>query len=193
GVAFLFAPLFHPAMKYVAKTRGELGVRTIFNLLGPITNPAGVTKQLVGTYRKEAATKMADALGKLSTELACVVHSDSGMDEVAVSGETAVFEVSGEHPTRAYTISAGTFGLSDHPGDSVLGGTPEENAQIALRVLGKQPGPHRDVVLANAAVGIYVAGRARDLAEGSARAAESIDSGRAMERLRHLVEFSNRP
>ncbi len=193
GVAFLFAPLFHPAMKYAAKTRADLGVRTIFNLLGPITNPAGVTKQLVGTYRKEAATRIAEALSRLSTDRACVVHSDSGMDEVAVSGDTAVVEVNGEEPTRTYTISARTFGLSDHPGSSVLGGSPEENAQIALRVLGKEQGPHRDVVVANAAVGIYVAGKARDLAEGSARAAESIDSGRAMQTLRNLVEYTNRP
>jgi len=193
GVGFLFAPLFHPAMKYAAKPRAELGVRTIFNLLGPITNPAGVTKQLVGTYRREAASRIAEALSRLSTERACVVHSDSGMDEVAVSGETSVFEVSTDTPTRRYTVSAGTFGLSDSPGSSVLGGTPEENARIALRVLEQERGPHRDVVVANAAVGIYVAGKAGDLAEASSRAAESIDSGRAMQTLRRLVEFTNQP
>ena len=186
GVGFLFAPLFHPAMKYAAKSRADLGVRTIFNLLGPITNPAGVTKQLVGTYRKEAAFRIAGALARLSTERACVVHSDDGMDEVAVSGETSVFEVNGESPTRSYTVS-------DHPGSSVVGGTPEENARIALNVLEKQKEPHRDVVLANAAFGIYVAGRAGDLAEGSAQAAESIDSGRAMQTLKRLVEYTNRP
>jgi anthranilate phosphoribosyltransferase len=115
------------------------------------------------------------------------------MDEVAVSGETSVFEVNGESPTRSYTVSAGTFGLPDRPGSSVVGGTPEENAQIALNVLEKQGGPHRDVVVANAAFGIYVAGRANDLAEGSAKAAESIDSGRAMQTLKRLVEYTNRP
>jgi anthranilate phosphoribosyltransferase len=193
GVGFLFAPLFHPAMKYAAKPRAELGVRTIFNLLGPITNPAGVTKQLVGTYRKETASRIASALFRLSAEKACVVHSDSGMDEVAVSGETSVFEVNGDSPTRTYTVSASTFGLPDHPGASVVGGSPEENAEIALRVLEKHRGPHRDVVLANAAVGIYVAGKAKDLQEGSAKAAESIDSGRAMQTLRRLVDFTNLP
>jgi anthranilate phosphoribosyltransferase len=191
GVGFLFAPLFHPAMKYAARPRAELGVRTIFNLLGPITNPAGVTKQLVGTFRQEAASHIAEALGRLSTERACVVHGDNGMDEVAVSGETSVFEVTTDSPTRTYRISAGTFGLPDRPGSSVVGGTPEENAEIALRVLRKEPGPERDVVLANAAVGIYVAGKAKDLAEGSARAAESIDSGKAMMTLKRLVEFTN--
>ena len=193
GVAFLFAPLFHPAMKFAAKPRADLGVRTIFNLLGPITNPAGVTKQLVGTYRKEAASSIAEALGRLSTERACVVHSDNGMDEVAVSGRTSVFEINASGPPRTYTVSAGTFGLQDHPASSVAGGTPEENAVIALRVLEKERGPYRDVVVANAAVGIYVAGKAKDLSEGSAKASESIDSGRALDTLRRLVEYSNRP
>ncbi len=193
GVGFLFAPLFHPAMKYAAKPRAELGVRTIFNLLGPITNPAGVTKQLVGTYRAETASRIAEALGRLSTERACVVHSEDGMDEVAVSGRTSVFEVDGLRPTKSYSISASTFGLPDHPGSAVVGGTPEENAGIALRVLAKERGPHRDVVVANAAVGIYVSGKAKDLAEGSVKAAESIDSGRAMETLKRLVEYTNLP
>jgi anthranilate phosphoribosyltransferase len=193
GVGFLFAPLFHPAMKYAARPRAELGVRTIFNLLGPITNPAGVTKQLVGTYRKDAATRIAGALTRLSTERACVVHSDGGMDEVAVSGETSVLEVNGDRPTKSYMVSAGTFGLTDQPGSSVVGGTPEENARIALNVLEKHRGTHRDVVVANAAFGIYVAGKAKDLAEGSAKAAESIDSGRAMQTLNRLVEYTNLP
>ena len=193
GVGFLFAPLFHPAMKYAAKPRSELGVRTIFNLLGPITNPAGVRKQLVGTYRRETASRIAEALARLSTERACVVHSDGGMDEVAVSGETSVVEVNGDSPTKRYTVSASTFGLPDHPGSSVIGGTPEENARIALHVLEKNRGPQRDVVVANAAVGIYVAGKAKDLGEGSAKAAESIDSGRAMQALKRLVEYTNLP
>jgi anthranilate phosphoribosyltransferase len=180
-------------MKYAARPRAELGVRTIFNLLGPITNPAGVTKQLVGTYRKDAATRIAGALTRLSTERACVVHSDGGMDEVAVSGETSVLEVNGDRPTKSYRVSAGSFGLSDQGGSSVVGGTPEENARIALNVLEKHRGTHRDVVVANAAFGIYVAGKAKDLAEGSAKAAESIDSGRAMQTLNRLVEYTNLP
>jgi len=193
GVSFLFAPLFHPAMKYAAKTRADLGVRTIFNLLGPITNPAGVRKQLIGTYREDVATRLADALGRLSTERACVVHSNDGMDEVGVTGATSVFEVGSQGSVKKYTVTARTFGLPEQPGSSVVGGTPEENAQIALRVLEKQPGTHRDVVVANAAFGIYVAGKVRDLEEGSAMAAESIDSGRAMGTLKRLVEYTNRP
>jgi anthranilate phosphoribosyltransferase len=193
GVGFLFAPMFHPAMKFAAKPRADLGVRTIFNLVGPITNPAGVRKQLIGTYRKEAASQIAGALARLTTERACVVHSSDGMDEVSVSGETAVFEVNGSGMTEHYTVSARTFGLPERPGSSVVGGTPEENAVIATRVLEKGSGPHRDVVVANAAFGIYVAGRAKDLAEGSAMAAEAIDSGRALQTLRRLVEYTNKP
>ena len=193
GVSFLFAPLFHPAMKFAAKTRADLGVRTIFNMLGPITNPAGVRKQLIGAYREDVATRLAEAIGRLATERTCVVHANDGMDEVGVSGTTAVYEVNGGAPVKKYTVTARTFGLPERPGSSVVGGTPEENADIALRVLEKAPGPHRDVVLANAAFGIYVSGRANDLGEASAMAAESIDSGRALSALRRLVEYTNRP
>ncbi|HTO93530.1 MAG TPA: anthranilate phosphoribosyltransferase [Bacteroidota bacterium] len=193
GVSFLFAPLFHPAMKFAAKTRTDLGVRTIFNLLGPITNPAGVRKQLIGTFREDVANRLADAIGRLSTERACVVHSNDGMDEVGVAGATSVFEVGAQGAVKKYTVTARTFGLPERPGSSVVGGTPEENAGIALRVLERAPGPHRDVVVANAAFGIYVSGKADDLAEASAMAAESIDSGRAMSTLRRLVEYTNRP
>jgi anthranilate phosphoribosyltransferase len=193
GFGFLFAPLFHPAMKHAAKPRTELGVRTIFNMLGPITNPAGVRKQLVGTYRHEVASQLAGALDRMSTDRACVVHGKEGMDEVTISGETAVFEVGPGKNTRAYTVTPGDFGLPERPTGALQGGSPEENASIALRVLEGEGGAHRDVVIANAAFGIYVAGKAGDLALGSSLAAESIDSGRAMQALRKLREFSQRP
>jgi len=193
GVGFLFAPLFHPAMKYAAKTRNELGVRTIFNMLGPITNPGGVKQQLVGAFRADVASLLAGALEELSTEKACVVHSDDGMDEVTVAGETRVFEVGAGTDMRSYTVSPGHFGLIERSPGSVRGGSAEENAAIALQVLRGEEGPCRDVVVANAAFGIYVAGKAKDLTEGSARAAESIDSGRALQTLNALVEYSNRP
>ncbi|HUI64891.1 MAG TPA: anthranilate phosphoribosyltransferase [Bacteroidota bacterium] len=193
GVGFLFAPFFHPAMKYAAKSRADLGVRTIFNLLGPITNPAGVRKQLVGTFHTDVASRLASALQQLSTHKACVVHSHDGMDEVAVSGETTVFEVEQTMDTRTYSVSPEHFGLPGHPQASIAGGTAEENAAIALKILNKEQGPHRDVVIANAAFGIYVAGRAPDLAQGSAMAAESIDSGNALHKLKRMVEYTNRP
>jgi anthranilate phosphoribosyltransferase len=192
GVGFLFAPMFHPAMKYAAKPRTELGVRTIFNMLGPITNPAGVRKQLVGAYRPEVAKLLAGALKLLATTKACVVHSDDGMDEIAVSGNTTVHEVGSETESRTYEVSPEMFGLTLQDAASSLGGNAEENAAIALRVLSGEKGPQRDVVVANAAMGIYVAGKAANPDEGSHRAAEAIDSGRAMKSLKGLVEFSRR-
>jgi len=190
GVGFLFAPLFHPAMKAAGRARTELGIRTIFNMLGPITNPAGVRKQLIGTYHTNVASKLAGALRELSTEKACVVHSDNGMDEVGVSGNTHVFEVNSLGPVRDYAVSPSHFGICEQPASAVQGGSTEENAAIARRVLAGERNPARDVVVANAAFGIYVAGRAKDLKEGSAMAAESIDSGRAAKTLQNLVAFT---
>ena len=191
GIGFLFAPLFHPAMKYAAKPRTELGIRTIFNMLGPITNPAGVKKQLIGTYHATVAPKLAEAMDRLSTEKTCVVHSKDGMDEVALSGETTVYEVEREKPRRQYAVDSSNFNLPSQPLSALRGGTPAENATIAQQVLTKQRGPARDVVLANAAFGIYVSGKAVSLREGSAMAVEAIDSGRAMEKLQKMVEYTN--
>jgi anthranilate phosphoribosyltransferase len=191
GIGFLFAPMFHPAMKSVAKTRTDLGIRTIFNMLGPITNPAGVRNQLIGTFKLEAAPLLAGALEKLQTERACVVHSDDGMDEVTISGRTSVFEVNAREAFRKYFVSPEHFGLKEQDTSAVRGGTADDNASIAMRVLQKEPGPYRDVVVANAAFGIYVAGKAKDLGQASHMAAVSIDSGAALKKLNQLVEYSN--
>ena len=191
GLAFLFAPTFHPAMKSAAKARSEMGVRTIFNILGPLTNPAGVKRQVVGTYSPAVQQKLAEAVRALSSERTCVVHSESGLDEVSVSGQTRVYEVSGASELREYSLSAESFGLSDAGGNGMSGGTPVENAEIARRVLEGGPGPARDVVIANAALGIYVSGRSMDLEDASARAREALDSRRALGVLRKLVEFTN--
>lgn len=190
GIAFLFAPTFHPAMKHAAKARTEMGIRTIFNILGPLTNPAGVKKQVVGTYSPEVQHKLAAALRALASQRTFVVHSESGLDEVAVSGRTLVCEVAGGGELREYTVSAQSFGLVDAGGNGVTGGTPSENAVIARRVLDGDHGPARDVVLANAAMGIYVSGKAGGLEDAIARARESIDSGRALGVLQRLVEFT---
>jgi anthranilate phosphoribosyltransferase len=191
GIGFLFAPMFHPAMKYAGKARAELGIRTIFNMLGPITNPAGVRKQLIGTYNPAVAPKLAEAIAQLSTEKTCVVHSNDGMDEVALSGETTVYEVEKQKPRRQYAVSHTSFNLPSQPLSALRGGSPAENATIAQQVLSKQASPARDVVLANAAFGIYVSGKVQTLREGSAMAVESIDSGRAMEKLKRMAEFTN--
>jgi anthranilate phosphoribosyltransferase len=191
GIGFLFAPLFHPAMKSVAKARTELGVRTIFNMLGPITNPAGVKKQLVGTYAIEVSSLLAEALHQLQTRHACVVHSDDGMDEVSLAGGTTVFEVAHDRHIQEYTVHADHFGLEQHGAAAAGGGDSKQNAEIALQVLRGERIPARDVVLANAAIGVYVADKAHDFQEAAAMAAESIDSGRAMARLQQMVEYSN--
>ena len=193
GVGFLFAPMFHPAMKSAAKARSELGVRTIFNMVGPITNPANVKRQLVGAYSRDAAGILAGALRELQSDQSCVVHSDDGMDEVALSGETHVVEVRGYEALRSYALSAAQLGLESHPLGSARGGTKEDNAAIAMNVLHGARGPARDVVLANAAVGIYVGGKAKTPREGATMASASIDSRRALEKLRAFVEFTNRP
>jgi anthranilate phosphoribosyltransferase len=192
GVGFLFAPLFHPAMKHAAKPRTELGIRTIFNMLGPITNPGGVRRQLIGTYHQSVATVLAGALRQLEAERACVVHSVDGMDEVTVSGETSVVEVNGPAQLLQYRVSPDRFGLGVAPLEAIRGGGPEENARIARGILDGHRGPARDVVLANAALGLYVAGTSPDLESASGKAAEAIDSGRAREALRKLVEFTER-
>lgn len=193
GVGFLFAPLFHPAMKAVAKLRTELGVRTIFNMVGPITNPASVKRQLIGTFHRHLAGKLAGALQQLQTSFACLVHSDDGMDEVALSSNTSVLELDEGGMIRSYSVSPGELGFDLQPLSGIRGGEKEANAEIALRVLNREPGPSRDIVIANAAFGLYVSGKAKTIQEGKAMAAESINSGRALSKLNELIEYTNRP
>jgi anthranilate phosphoribosyltransferase len=192
GIGFLFAPVFHPAMKSVAGPRTQLGVRTIFNMLGPITNPGGVRRQLVGTYHPSVAERLAGALRRLEADRACVVFGHGGIDEVSVSGDTRVFEVEGEHPVKEYRVTPAQFGLSHGNNGGIQGGGPEENASIALKILQNNPVGGRDVVLANAAFGICVAGKAGSLKEAAAKAEEAIASGRALNVLNRLVDFTSR-
>jgi anthranilate phosphoribosyltransferase len=193
GIGFLFAPTFHPAMKHAAKPRVELGFRTIFNMLGPITNPAGVKKQLIGAYQTTVASNLAGALAKLETGRACVVHSSDGMDEVSLAGSTSVFEVNGDRSVRRYFVHPEDFGFGRMSLEGLRGGDSQDNARIATSVLRGEPSVVRDVVVANASLGIRIAGRANDLRQGTMMAIESIDSGRAMAKLETLVEYSNRP
>jgi anthranilate phosphoribosyltransferase len=193
GIGFLFAPLFHPAMKYAAKSRTELGIRTIFNMVGPITNPASVQRQLIGTYNPSVASNLAGALRALDSGRACVVHSSDGMDEVTTTGETHVNEVERLKPVRSYSVNPSHFGLVGGTVDDLRGGSAEENAVIARRILDGEKTPARDVVIANAAFGIYVGGKAKTLKEAGNQAIDSIDAGRAREKLEKLVEYSQRP
>jgi anthranilate phosphoribosyltransferase len=186
GIAFLFAPLYHPAMRRVQGIRQELGLRTIFNLLGPLTNPAGAGIQLLGVYRPELVRVMAGALHLLGAERAMVVHGE-GLDEITTTGPTLVAEISGEG-IREYTIHPGDFGIPLSSVDDLHGGDAAENARILREVLSGEPGAIRDAVLMNAGAAIYLGGLARSLGGGISLAEEAIDSGRARGKLEALAE-----
>ncbi|WP_038034710.1 anthranilate phosphoribosyltransferase [Thermopetrobacter sp. TC1] len=189
GVGFMFAPMHHAAMKHVGPTRVQLGTRTIFNLLGPLSNPAGVKRQLVGVFAREWVEPLAHVLGELGCEAAWVVHGDGGLDEIAPSGPTAVAELrNGE--VRTFEITPEDAGLSAHAFEEIRGGDAEHNAAALRAVLQGEKNAYRDAVLLNAGAALVVAGKAADIAEGARLAAESIDSGRALAALETLVEVS---
>jgi anthranilate phosphoribosyltransferase len=187
GIGFLFAPLFHPAMKHAAKARSELGVKTCFNMLGPMTNPAGVRRQLVGAFSTPAARTMAEVFGQLDVMRVCVVHALDGMDEVSLGAATEVWQV-GQSALRSYALTHDALGLPSWAAADLRGGTAEENAALVIGVLNGTPGPHRDVVVANAGLALTVAGKAASVRDGVALAAEAIDTGRALAKLRLLKE-----
>jgi len=193
GIGFLFAPQFHPAMKFAAKPRVELGVRTIFNILGPMTNPAGVRRQLVGSFSKDVASLLVGVLRRLSAARACVVHSADGMDEISIAAPTTMFELTDLATVEESVITPASFSLPTGTTGDMAGGTAEENAGLALQVLRGERTSARDVVIANAAVGIYIGGKAGTLGEGAMMATQSIDSGKALSTLNKLIEFTNRP
>ena len=185
GIGFMLAPVFHPAMKAVIGPRKELGMRTIFNVLGPLTNPAGADGQVVGVYDPDLVPILARALAQLDVERALVVHG-SGMDEICIHDETTVAEVRGSD-IEEYTLSPSALGLDAAPVEAVAGGTPSENARdLRGIVTGEVGGPKRDIVLANAGAAVYVAGVADTLERGVERAREAIDAGRASEKLDSL-------
>ncbi len=187
GIGFLFAPLLHRAMKHAAGPRRELGIKTIFNVLGPLTNPAGADRQLLGVYDRGLIVLLAQVLGRLGSERALVVHGSDGLDEATLTGTTYVAELSGGE-VREWTIDPEALGLSLCTQEDLKGGDADENAQILAEILGGRKGPQRDMVLLNAAAALLAAGLAADLAEGLVKAAESIDSGAAGEKLARLVE-----
>jgi len=188
GMAFLFAPKLHSAMKYAIGPRREIGVRTVFNILGPLTNPAGTTRQLIGVYDKTLTRLLAEVLQQLDAEHIWLVHSEDGMDEISLAAKTHVAELK-NGKIREFTVEAGDFGLSPSA-ESIVGGDAAENAQIAREILQGQKGVKRDVIIANSAASLYIAGKASDIREGAKLAAESIDNGAALKMLDNLGTFT---
>ena len=189
GIGFLFAPQLHPAMKHAQPARLELKMRTVFNLLGPLTNPAGATHQLIGAPSAHAAELMASALAGLEPERAFVVHGADGLDEVTTTGETLVFEVT-RQGVRKFTWTPADFCVPQARSSDLAGGDRARNREIATAVLEGKTGPQRDIVLVNAAAALLAAGAVTGLREAVQRAAESIDSGAARTKLRRLAEFT---
>lgn len=191
GIGFLHAPLLHEAMKYVAPARKQMGIRTIFNLLGPLTNPAGANAQVIGVYAGHLTELLARVLGELGSARALVVHGSDGLDEITITGESKVTELrNGE--TSTYAVVPEDFGLARATLAEIQGGDARQNSRIILDVLGAERGPRRDIVLLNSAAALLASSRASDLREGVAIAAESIDSGKALQKLKQLIEFTNR-
>jgi len=189
GIGFMFAPVFHPAMKYAAPSRKEIGIRTVFNILGPMTNPAGAQSQLLGVFEESLAMKMAQVLCLLGCQHALVVHGEDGLDEITLGGKTTVCELKGDEISRYY-INPEDFGFPRTGLSSLRGGPPQENADILRRVLRGEKGPYRDIVLVNAAAALVAGDLATDLEKGVRLASEAIDSGRAMEKLEGLIALS---
>ncbi|MCD6520316.1 MAG: bifunctional anthranilate synthase component II/anthranilate phosphoribosyltransferase [Anaerolineae bacterium] len=189
GFGFLFAPKLHPAMKHAIGPRRELGVRTVFNVLGPLTNPAGATSQLLGVYDAALVEPLAQVLGELGSERAYVVHSSDGLDELSLAGPNIVAQLQGGQ-VQLLELDPSRYGFARYPSTAIRGGDAMTNARITTQVLEGSPGPHRETVLLNASLALLASGVAQDLAEGIERAQESIDSGRALRVLKELVAFT---
>ncbi len=190
GIGFLFAPALHGAMKYAIGPRREIGIRTVFNILGPLTNPAGAQVQILGVYDPSLTEVMAGVLANLGTRTAFVVHGAGGLDEISTIGPSRVSEVrNGEVVT--YSLDPKEYGINYASIEDLKGGTAEDNAAITLRILSGETGPGRDIVLLNSAVALLAAGAVPSITEGIQQAALVIDSGAAIRKLNELKEFSN--
>lgn len=192
GMGFMFAPAFHPAMRYAAPVRKEIGIRTVFNVLGPITNPAQVSHQFVGTPSAPLAQKLARALGRLGTIHAIVVHGDGGLDELSLSGPNLIFEVRGDTDPMRSVIDPSELGFERAELDDLRGGDVAENATITRAILdGSEKGPKRDIVLLNAAVALFAGDAAPTIQTGIDLARKSLDEGHALKCMEKLIEVSN--
>ena len=187
GICFMMAPMHHPAIKHVMPVRTELGCKTIFNILGPLTNPAGVKRQLTGAFAIDLIFPMAETLQELGSEAAWLVHGSDGTDEIAISGPTAVAELK-DGKITSREVHPEDAGLPAHPFRDILGGTPEENGKAFAALLAGEHSAYRDAVLLNAAAALVVAGTVDDLKSGVERAAESIDSGAAKAKIDALAK-----
>jgi anthranilate phosphoribosyltransferase len=190
GIGFCFAPRYHAAMRHAGPTRRELGIPTVLNILGPLANPAGARRLMIGVADGSIAERMAGVLAARGAERALVVHGDDGLDELTISTTSHVVELR-DGEIRSYDIDPAQLGIARAPAESVVGGDPPTNAALARRVLDGEQGPHRDIVVLNAAAGLVAAGLADDVASGLDTARASIDSGRAAAALDTLVALSN--
>jgi anthranilate phosphoribosyltransferase len=190
GIGFMFAPAHHPAMKNVGPTRVELATRTIFNLLGPLSNPAGVKRQMVGVFSRQWVQPLAEVLRNLGAESAWVVHGSDGLDELTLTGPTAV-AVLDKGEIKTFDVTPEDAGLPRADGEALKGGDAAANAVALRAVLDGQPGAYRDVALLNAAAALIIAGKSKDLKEGVAIGKKSLDSGAALEKLQRLITVSN--
>jgi anthranilate phosphoribosyltransferase len=192
GLGFMFAPSFHPAMKYAAPVRKELGIRTIFNILGPLTNPAGVQHILLGVPQANLVTKMADVLCRLGTKHGMIIHGKEGLDEISITGKTMVKEVNNSKVTDSYEISPESFGYKKADAEGIKGGTTEENAATIMCILDGEKGVPRDIVVINAAAGLIAGDVTKDRKEAVKLAEESIDKMHAKDVLEKLVVLTQR-
>jgi len=190
GIGFLFAPALHSAMKFAIGPRREIGIRTIFNLLGPLTNPAGARAQLVGVYARELTEPLANVLKKLGAQTAFVVYGHDGLDEISTTTKTQVSALT-DGNIKTYNISPEDFNLKVAKPTDLVGDDPSNNAKITRQILDGQIGPKRDIVLLNSAAAIVAGGKAKNLEDGITIAAETIDSGKAKQKLEELISFTN--
>ena len=190
NIGFLLAPRHHAAMKYVMPARIEMGVRTIFNLLGPLSNPAGVKRQLTGAYSRDWIAPMAQTLGNLGTEMAWVVHGSDGLDEITTTGPTFVAQIKDGELTE-FEITPEDAGLPFAKAEDLKGGTPEHNADVMRAMLQGEKSAFRDCVVLNSAAALLIAGKATDLKDGAAQAQAAIDTGKAMDTLEDLINITN--
>lgn len=193
GIAFMFAPAYHPGFRHAGPVRREIGIRTVFNILGPMTNPAKVKRQLIGVGDGSVSERLAAAQDRLGSERVLFVHSSEGFDEFGLGGPSTVTEYDRANGVRTYDVDATDLGLGRAPADAVVGGNAARNVEITRAVLAGDRGPYRDIVLLNAGAGIYAAGRADSIAEGIEIARQALDSGAAGAVVDRLVAASNQP
>ncbi len=192
GVGFMYAPAFHPAMRYVGPTRREIGIRTVFNVLGPLTNPAGASHQLIGVGHPDIAVKLAEVLAGLGSKRAVLVHGEEGLDEVGIVGKTVVTEWDATRGTvETSIVTPAQFDMESGTLEDIVGGDVDENVRITRAVLAGEQGPRRTITLMNAGAGIYAAEAASTFAEGIEMAAQAIDSGAAARKLDELIAYTN--